>query len=305
MIAKERRDARWKLLIGALVLLTIVTVFPRPYEMGVADTERQTRELERELQRPVRLAPPETPADVERFKEQMREDVEKMKQPGYPVKAAGWELQEVQRLGNYAVLVPLAGLLGVALVSGEVGQGSVYLLLSKPVSRRRMLLTKYSVGAAGLFAVALVGAAGVVLSAYARGYPSEAVPALRVFGAAALMWLGSLFVLGVALVASVVFRNVISTILATIATVYLVHAGPDLVRSVIEGIFWTNSDYMRPFREINAWQNAFEAWRLSTYWGGFSPHAINGTTTQSFLVCLLTAAPPLLLALWLFRRKAL
>lgn len=61
-----------------------------------------------------------------------------------------------------------------------------------------------------------------------------------------LMWLGSLFVLGVSLLASVIFRNVIPTILAAAGTVYLVHTGPDIVRGIVEGILWTNSDYERP-----------------------------------------------------------
>lgn len=304
MIAKEWRDARWKLVLGALAFLVIAVVAPRPYEQVLASIERDVSSMERELQKPVRLDPTATPRDVEVFERQMREDVEDMREPGYPAKAAGEELEELQRLANYAILVPLAGLLGVALVSAEVAQGSIYLLLSRPVGRRRMLLTKYAVCAACLFAVALVGAVGMILSAIANGFPSEAVNVGRIFAAAALMWLGSLFVLGVSLLASVVFRNVIPTILAAVATVYLVHTGPDLVRAAVEAIFWTNSDYMRPWREMNAWYNAFESWTLSSYWGGFYTFDRDATISQSFLVCLVTAVPPLLLALWVFRRRA-
>jgi len=43
--------------------------------------------------------------------------------------------------------------------------------------------------------------------------------------------------------ASVIFGNVILTILAAAGTVYLVYAAPDIVQSIIESIFWTNSDY--------------------------------------------------------------
>ncbi len=194
--------------------------------------------MERDIRKPVRLPPTEGPAETEIFKRQMREDLENMRKPGYPAKAAGSELEEIQRFANHAILIPLAGLLGVVLVSAEVGQGSIYLLLPRPLGRRRMLLTKYSVCAACLLAVALAGAVEMLLSAYAHGYPSEAVNAGRIFAAAALIWLGSLFVLGVSLLASTIFRSVIQTILATAATVYLVHTGPDIVRSAAEAVFW-------------------------------------------------------------------
>ena len=304
MIAKEWRDAGWKLALGVLAFLVIAVIAPRPYEEVVTSVKSDVSYMERELEKPVRLDPTATPQDEEIFERQMREDVEEMREPGYPAKEAGWDLKELQRIANYAILVPLAGLFGVALVSAEVGQGSIYLLLSKPLGRQRVLLTKYAVCTVCLLVVALVGAAGMTLSAFAHGYPSEAVNAGRIFAAAALMWLGSLFVLGTSLLASVIFRSVIPTILAAAATVYLIHTGPDIVRSTVEGIFWTNSDYMRPWREMNAWQNAFENWRLSSYWGGFYSFNANATMPQSFLVCLITAVPPLLLALWLFRRKA-
>ncbi len=209
----------------------------------------------------------------------------------------------MQASANYAILVPLAVLLGVTLLSAEVGQGSIYLLLSKPLSRRRMLLTKYAVCASCLLVVALAGAVGILLSAFAHGYPSEAVNVGQTLAAAALIWLGSLFVLGVALLASTIFRGVIQTILAAAAALYLIHIGPDLARSLIEGIFWTNDDYTRPGRDMEAWYDAFESWRLSSYWG-ISTFGGGTSISWSFAVCLATATSPLLLALWVFRRKA-
>ena len=309
MIAKEWRDARWKLVLGTLIFLIIAVVAPRPYERVLASVEVEIRSMESGVQKPVRLPPSEGAAEEERFERQMREDLERMREPGYPSRSAGWELEEIQKVGNYAILIPLAGLLGVTLVSTEVGQGSIYLLLSMPLSRRRMLLTKYAVCAACLLVTAMVGAVAVMLSALAHGYASAAVPFGPIFASAVLIWLGSLFVLGVSLLASVIFGSVILTILAAGATVYLVDAGPDLVRSVVEMLFWTNSDYMRPWREMNAWHNAFESWRLSNYWGGPYPlypfgGPVTTTMMRSLLVCLVTAAPPLLLALWLFRRRA-
>lgn len=305
MIAKEWRDARWKLLIGVLAFLLIAAVAPRPYERVKMSVQKEIQMMEQGIQEPVRLPPTEGPAEAERFKQQMRKDLEDMREPGYPARSAGWELEYVQTSANYAILVPLAGLLGVTLVSAEVGQGSIYLLLSKPLSRRRMLLTKYAVCAACLLAVALAGAVGILLSAVAHGYPPEAVNVGRTLADAALIWLGSLFVLGVALLASTIFKGVIPTILAAAAALYLIHIGPDLARSLIEGIYWTNDDYMRPGREMEAWYDAFESWRLSRYWGNSTfAFGQNASTLQSFVVCLVTAVPPLLLALWMFQRRA-
>ena len=277
MIFKEWRDARWKLVLGALAFLVVSVVAPWSYEQILASVER----------------------DVS-----TQRDVEFMREPGYPARLAGGELERLHRHANHAILVPLAGLFGVALVSAEVGQGSIFLLLSRPLGRRRVLLTKYAVCAACLFAVALVGAVGMIFSAMAHGYPPEAVNVGRIFVAATLFWLGALFVLGVSLLASVIFGNVILTILAAAGTVYLVYAGPDIVQSIVEGIFWTSSDYAQTWRERIAWTDAFDRWRLSNYWGGYYTLDRNATMAQSFLVCLLTAVPPLLLALWLFRRKA-
>ena len=308
MLAKEWRDARWKFAIGVLAFLVIVAVAPRTSERIRYDTEQEIKMIQREVASPnFGRVPPGTPKEMrppENYEEQLRNDIQRMHRPEYLAKAAGWEIRDVQAFGNYAVLVPLAGLLGVALVSGEVSRNSVFLLLSRPISRGRILLIKYSVCAACLFAVALVGAVGMILSAYAHGYPPEAVDVGEVFGSAALIWLGSLFVLGVALLASVIFGDVIRTLIATVATMYLVLSGPDLVRGAIQAFFWANSDYDQSFREEMAWVRLFENFRLSNYWGGFDAYTGNTVMAQSFLVCLLTAIPPLLLALWLFQKRA-
>jgi ABC-2 type transport system permease protein len=288
-----------------LVILSIAALLPRTYERVQDSVRSETRMLERELERPVRLDPTATTQDGRVFEQQMRQDLEERREPGYYMKAAAWELEEVQRLGNYAVLVPLAGLLGVALISSEVARGSIYQLLSRPAGRSRILLAKYAVCAAGLLAVSVLGGVAICLSGLAHGYPTGAIELGRIFGAAALMWLGSLFVLGMSLLASVIFGDVIRTLLAVAAAIYLVHVGPDLVRGIVEVLFWSNSVHERPFREVLAWQDAFERFRLSNYWGGFYPFApIRTTMSQSLLVCLVTALPPLLLALWVFKRKA-
>lgn len=55
---------------------------------------------------------------------------------------------------------------------------------------------------------------------------------------------------------------------------------------------------------MNVWYDAFESWRLSSYWGGFYSFDVEATVLQSYIAYLVTAVPPLLLALWLFHRKA-
>ncbi len=86
MPTKEWRDARWKLLLGALAFLVIAAIAPRPYEKVLASVEKEIQMMEQELQKPVRLPPTEGPTEAERFERRMREDLEDMREPGYPAK---------------------------------------------------------------------------------------------------------------------------------------------------------------------------------------------------------------------------
>lgn len=174
------------------------------------------------------------------------------------------------------------------------------MLLSKPMSRSRILLTKYAVGAACLLVAALLGGVGMIVSAYARGYPPEAVDLGWIAGSAGLIWLGSLFVLGIALLASVIFRDAIRTLIATAITLYLFFSIPEILRIPLELFFWTDS-YEQNWRLVEEWYESFQVFRLYDYW------AIGGEQASpliSVIVCVVTAAVPLLAALGLFRRKA-
>ncbi len=93
MIAKEWQDARWKLFLRVVAFLVVVAAAPWSYGQILANVER----------------------DVSSMK-----DVKYRREPGYPAKLAGGELEQLQRHANHASLVPLAGLFGVALVSAEV-----------------------------------------------------------------------------------------------------------------------------------------------------------------------------------------
>ena len=315
MIAKEWRDARWKLLIALAAILVIVFVVPRTYEQIQADARREIEQMQREIESPdAGLLTPDMPPEVRERESQyvddarddMRRQIADMRTPGYSVAMAGSEIRGFS-MGANVVLVPLAGLLGVALVSGEVGRGTIFLLLSKPVSRRRTLLTKYSTCAVVLFAAALVGAVASIISGYTHRYPAGSFSAIEILASAGLFWLGTLFVLGVALLASVLFGDVIKSVIAAVASLYVIHSAPDFARSFIQWLTWTDADYERSFGPTDAWYRTFERFRLVNYWTAEDLRTgefLLSQAAQNSLVCLVAAAVPLLLALWWFRRKA-
>ena len=174
----------------------------------------------------------------------MRKDIRAMQSPEYVEDMARWELRDTATFRNLLVIVPLAGLFGVGLVAGEVGRGSIFLLLSQPISRTRMVLTKYAVCAISLFVVTAVGGASVILVAYARGYPPGTIPVAKILTTTALMYPGSLFVLGVALASSVILRDVLRSLLATVAAMFVILAGPDLLRTLLQWIIYGDRFYM-------------------------------------------------------------
>ncbi len=316
MIAKEWRDARWKLLIALAAILVIVFVLPRSYEQIQADTRREIERLQRDVESPdAAFLPPDMPPEVraqesyyvDDMRDSMRSQIEDMRTPGYLEQAARWEIQGIS-MGANVVLVPLAGLLGVALVSGEVGRGTIFLLLSRPISRRRTLLTKYSICAVVLFAAALIGAVGAIISGHAHGYPAGSLSAPGILALAGLFWLGTLFVLGVALLASVLFGDAIKSTIAALAALYAIYSVPDLVRTALfELRYRANGDYERGFSATEDWYQTFERYRLINYWTADdlrTGEVVFSQAAQNSLVCLVAAAVPLLVALWLFRRKA-
>lgn len=303
MIAKEWRVARWMLLLGVLVFLIVIPTV-RSYE-AIKDSVASDIQMTRAELRPAEESAGSVGAQGRiEYLANTREYLREMQSPGYVEDVARSELRDISAYRNLTILVPLAGLLGIGLISGEVGRGSIFLILSMPVSRTRMLLTKYCVSAACLFAVAAFGGASTVLSAYALGYPSESVPVASILASTALISLGSLFVLGVALVASVIFGDVLKTLLATVATMFAILAGPDLLRAFVEWVLWGEGVYSMDRREHQRWYETFDYFRLSDYWLGVQTYSGEAMLARSLLVCVTTAAVALLLALWMFRRKA-
>lgn len=172
MIAKEWRDARWKLFLGTMAVLVLAALVIPPYE--------------------------------------------RMRDIPNPSNLSG---EFGTATGN--VLVPLAALLGVGLISGEAGRNTIVFLLSRPLSRTRLLMAKYAVGAGSLLAVSSLSGVGVLVSAAARGYPIGQFNAWGVGLSVLLMWLGSLSVFGVALLISIFSKDVMRSVVTTVPAVYL------------------------------------------------------------------------------------
>lgn len=304
MVAKEWRDARWKLLLGVLALLTFLAIAPRSYETIIGQTQMQIEHIEKDLATPGVAGAPEEMRPPPDHEEQLRKELDGLRSPGYPVKMAEMEMTDVHYGGNFMVLAQLAGLLGVALVSGEVGRGSIFLLLAKPVSRTRASLTKYAVCMGSLFAVALLGVLATFASAYARGYPWASFRVTEILVSSFLFWLGSLSVLGLALLASVVFGDVIRSVVATLVVAYLIYAGPGMLLSLY--MFWEFATGTSPGDASAADEPYvhFQRLYLYDYWAATDPFSGEWVATRNLIVCLVAAAVPLLASLWLFRRRA-
>lgn len=303
MFAKEWRDARWKLLLGVAAFLVLIPTV-RSYEAIEEGVQSQIDMMQRDLRSPEKILGPVDEQEQRRFVTSTRDEIQNMQDPAHVEQIARWQLRDLIHFRNVAVNVALAGLFGIGLVAGEVGRGSIFLLLSKPVFRTRILLTKYAVCAACLFVVAAIGGGSTILTALARGYPSEAVQVSKILLSTGLTYLGSLFVLGVALIASVIFRDVLRTLLVTVAAVFVILAGPDLLRAFVEWIVWGDRLYTMGPMKFPTWYRFFDHFRLYDYWIGLQPYSGEMIVARSLVVCVVTATAALLLALWLFRRRA-
>lgn len=246
MIAKEWHDARWKLLVAAMGVVPALLIVA------------------------VYLPPYETAGRVvERFTDEM---------------ALG-QILNVYGGGGVALAL-LAILLGTMTISEEVGRDTIFLLLSKPVSRTRVLLTKYAVAASALLMAAILGHVMLIVVAVAKGYPLDLLSWYGVVLSTVLIWLGSLLVLGLAVTFSVVFRTTLVSLAITFVTVFLVFYA--LPIHPVPNVPYNTVEKMTP---LYSWTN------VSLYSGeGFAP--------LNFLACFTLAAVLLLLPLWLFNRKA-
>lgn len=174
------------------------------------------------------------------------------------------------------LLAFLAALLGGGLIANEVSRGTIFFLLSKPISRERILLTKYGVSAVLLLAVSIIGSLTLTVMGIIQG---QTLDLLRLLIATVLIWLAGLFPLGLALFFSVILS--------------------DSFRAVAFALLITFAFVLLPATLPNGWD-----WSLWRYWGSLSAYLNGGFPLKEYLVCLITAAIPLLAAIITFQRKA-
>ncbi|MGF1470795.1 MAG: ABC transporter permease subunit [Rubrobacteraceae bacterium] len=262
MIAKELREAWWKLAAATAVVFVAILTMPilTPYEEIVRAYDSSLGRLEISV----------------------------------------LELFGLYTAGGFFVLVPLAALLGGTLVSSEVSGNTIYLLLSRPTRRRRLLLHKYAVCAGLLLVAAVSGDVLVIVLASANGYPLGFLTLTGLVFSAGLMWLGSLFVLGVGLLFSIILRSVLGSVVATALAAYAFYALPLAVIELLSytRAYFMNSNFVSPDYEL--------AFRLTlfNYWSDESLFAGESFVLPHFAICIVAATLPLLAALWLFGRKA-
>lgn len=258
MVAKEWQDARWKFLVAAVPVVLLVLLVS-PYE---------------EVVKMVRDIPNED-----------------------PVKVALRDINDLYYFGGFVILIPLAALLGVASISAEVSKGTILLLLSRPVSRTRLLLTKYVTGAATLLVAAISGKVLLVGVAAVRGYPIGQIRIPEASLSVLVLWLGLLSVLGTALLVSTIFRSVLASVVACVATLFLVFVFPALATELYLPV--NHFDY-----DLTTRLTLVTYWMPTNYYYGNYFYGIGGFSFANFAVCLIAAALPLLAALWIFNRKA-
>jgi ABC-type transport system involved in multi-copper enzyme maturation permease subunit len=185
-------------------------------------------------------------------------------------------------------LVGLVGaLVGAGLVASEAVSGSIFLLLSRPVSRTRALLTKYGVAAALSLALCVVcGCLALAVGAWQGvGTPSAGGWGLSV----ALLWLAMLFVVGLTLLYSVVVPSALAAGALGFLTTYVLAIGP---------LFHTGTP-----PHVTYFLGGPD-WSLVTYWGSLDIYAGIANPLRSLAVASLAAAIPAVVALVLFVRKA-
>jgi ABC-type transport system involved in multi-copper enzyme maturation permease subunit len=250
LVAKELIDARWKAIIGMALaaMLTIATTF--------------TFDL---------LRSAITPAQLDSASKASGVDIAS-RLSNFEVYAWGQTFSVASNTG--VVLVIVAALLGASVIAGEVSKGTIFLLLSRPVGRERILLTKYLVGAAVLFCMNALTGVILALAALIAGHPQS------IGGIAAsslLFWLGTLFVLGVSTLFSVVFSDVLRPLALTVVVLVLLS---------LPGLLPHGGD-----------------WVLPGYWSSLPVFLGQEFPTKALLISLVAALVPALAAVPLFRRQ--
>jgi len=250
MVTKELLENRWKAGLGALIALLTATLAIYSFSWA-AMLGPMT------LDTPILTAP----------------DRELLRQALTNADIWTW----VNWFGKNAgiILAALAAVLGGTTIAGEVSRGTILLLLSKPISRDRVLLTKYATAALILLGVSGLASAAIAVSGWLLGYPQ---PLGGLLVATVLVWLGSLSILGWALLFS------------TLA--------PDSLRAVAGALV------VAVLMGVPGLTPGGRPWNLAAYWASLPAYQGQAFPALELALCLIMAALPLVGALLLFRRRA-
>ncbi len=202
-----------------------------------------------------------------------------------------WSQWFTEASGNL-ILMLAATILGAGLVSDEANRGTLFLVLNRPVTRERLLLIKYTINAGALLAISLLGSIALLATTAASGYPQDVGGVLV---SAVLMWLGLLFVLGTAILLSIILNNTLLAVAGTFGVWVVTSIVPAFVAQQV-AVFFLSSQSEFP-------ATLFDALAVSPYWSSLPAYSGNSFPTTQLLVSLLIAAVPLLLALRVFKQK--
>ncbi|HWG84529.1 MAG TPA: ABC transporter permease subunit [Deinococcales bacterium] len=249
MITKELLERRWQLLGGMLLAVLTVTA-------GLV-----SRSLLGDQMR----------APTEEVPEFMRGQLDML--------AGSWDAYAWYQAFNPAqavgpILIILAAIIGGSLIASETARSTIFTLLARPVSRTRVLLTKYAVGAGILLAVATTGAATMLVVSLLFGHPQPLGGALV---SLLNFWLGSLFALGIATVFSTVSSDVLRPVAFALVVVLALSA---------PAFFQGGSAYVLP-----------------AYWSSLPAYLGQEFPWKNLLISLAGAIVPLLAAVPLFRKQ--
>lgn len=186
------------------------------------------------------------------------------------------------------LLVGFGGaILGAGLVASEAASGSIFVLLSRPISRTRTLLIKYGVAAAlSLVLCTLCGVMALVVGAW-QGVAAPPVGGLLL--SILLLWLGMLFVVGVTLLYSVLIPSALAAGVLGFFTIYVLAITPLFHSGAGSHITYALGG---------------PDWSIVSYWGSLGIYAGVESPMKSLLVSVIAALIPALVALALFVRKA-
>ncbi|HEV8194894.1 MAG TPA: ABC transporter permease subunit [Ktedonobacterales bacterium] len=257
MIVKELRTARWSLLVG-LAILGVITAQLAATDLHTVDLQAITDQTDAAL----------TVVTSGRLS------------VGAAFLWAGYFSTTLY------FLVGLGGaVFGAGLVASETSSGTALLVLSRPMSRERVLLTKYGVAALSLLLLSgLCG--GLALLFGAQGGVRQP-PLGGVLLSVVLLWLGELFVMGVTLVYSVLVPSAVAAGILGFFTAYALAIVPLFHNASTNHYYLGGPD-----------------WSVATYWSSLDIYAGGGDPVKALVAGLGTALFPLAVAVLLFRRKA-